>query len=94
MVTWRIVRFLIDHPAIHRRWHRIATRGQQPYELPSGDWQFPACAIDRLVWSALQRDRTFVAALDQGKADLAAGRFTRYVHRDGQLVNEQTGEPL
>ena len=89
-----MVRFLIDHPAIHRAVHRVWTRGKREYELPDGSIQFPACPIDAIVWRDLLHLNDFAAAIAEGHADLAAGRGTLYVWRDGALVNADTGEPM
>ena len=88
-----VVRFLIRHPAIHRTVHRYWPK-HAPYVLPDGAIQFGACPIDALLWRRFIAIPGVAASIEAGRADIAAGRFERYVWRDGELVHEITGEPL
>lgn len=84
-----MIRFLVAHPAIHRIVHRLTARGE-PYTLPDGSIQYPTCLIDRIVWDRLTADPAFVAGIERGEADHAAGRFTRYRVSDGDLIRDDS----
>ena len=71
------LRWLIRHPFIHRVVHRLTARGE-PYENADGSLQYPVCVIDRYVWGRLMAEPGFAEGLERGRADLVAGRFTRY----------------
>lgn len=67
--------------AIVGRWfmrHRSVMVRLHPYLHRTRDEACPMCAA---VWSALMADPTFVAGLEAGRADFAAGRVVRWEHR-------------
>lgn len=54
-----MIRFIQRHPRLAARLHRSPLRS----------------LVSRLVWAELERDPAFVASVNEGLADLAAGRF-------------------
>lgn len=57
--TWRTARWLQQHPTIARLLHRVP---------PIRRW------LSARVWREAEADPAFVAAMEQGMADVAAGR--------------------